>query len=111
MKENLFKRHLREAILSLAMEPEDWEIDKYDAVNVRRSIRIWHCTRYFGTSLQVGLTKRYGESLITYGGVTAFSTFFGWATWRRKLCKAVDDCVKQQAWNREEDRLAGLRTR
>lgn len=98
MADDLFEKHFNEAIDSLAMEPEDWRITDCVAENSRRKIRIWHANRYFAVDLIVG-----GRSYFK------FRSFTGWLSpWRRRLCKAVDDCMVAKQWAGEATRLASV---
>lgn len=66
---------------SLDMSPAEWEFTPYEAVNRRLGASIWIANGYYGVSVRLDIYE--------VGGVTAFSSFFGWLTWRRRILDKV----------------------
>ena len=97
---SMFQTHLDEAIASLLNEPDQWQIDRYTAVNGVRGIEIWHANRPYAIKLTVGSAH--------YDGGGVIGTFFGWVIpWRRNLCNAVDRCSDRQRQNRILEKARG----
>lgn len=68
-----------------AGSPEEWRVNDFQADHIPSGVSIWLANSYFGVAIQArGINK--------IGGVTLWSSFFGWATpWRRRLFNAFKD--------------------
>ncbi len=70
---------------SLKSEPERWIFTEYEAKH-DSGITVWIRNASYGLSIE---KKGVGS----FGGVTAFSTFFGWLTWRGRIYRSAKQAV------------------
>lgn len=76
-------------IRSLETEPERWKIDEFTA-DRDDGYYLWHTNRYYGVEFGYASGPYRFQRTVLAGGVTGWSTFFGWLTpWRRQLVRAV----------------------
>lgn len=75
-------RELIDAVVRSLENDDGWILDKYEATHRQSGTVIWIASGMWGLEIEVGG--------LPWGGVTALSTFFGWAIpWRRRLLAAV----------------------
>jgi hypothetical protein len=77
---------------SLKNSPDDWKIEEFWATNEHMNIKIWISNSWYGMEINtMNDTPLMGGS--GRGSVTAISSFFGWATWRGKIIRAVNRII------------------
>ena len=93
-----------EAAESFKTNPEDWEVDRFIAVNKKTQSEIWHANKEYGLGFVhngVYYTPGRKNTSVAGSSVTLISTMFGWMIpWRRKLIKACNNHIVKHGTSR-----------
>jgi hypothetical protein len=95
-----------EVVESMKTNPEDWEVDRFRAVNQKTQSEIWYANKEYGLGFaHNGVYYTPGRKTASSGyiasNVTFISTLFGWVIpWRRKLIKACKNHIVKHGTSR-----------
>lgn len=85
-----FNRFLmRMTMKSLRENPQDWVFSQHEAKNAKIGIAVW--TGSGISALRIKTDEGY-----EFGGVTLYSTFFGYFSWRIFLSRALGTAQKHR---------------